>query len=343
MSLLLLNEDELRQIISLPEATAAIEAAFVANREGRITIPGSFSLALPDVNGEVDVKGAYLQDAPYYVIKIDNNFLGNPSINLSAHGGLITVFDAATGFPAAVLLDNGYLTHVRCGIVGALATRRLANRPINTVAIIGVGRMAFSQLKALLTTEPVELVTVWGAPPIEADNFARRVVEDHNVNITLAPSVEAAVTQADVIITATTSQQPLIRAEWLKPGVHITAAGKNSPQRQELHADVLQRADAIFVDSLAQCSHFGEIRHGLNSGIITPAHIRGDLGSLISGHIPGRQGPAEITLADLTGLEWQDATIATLALENALFLGIGQRLEPGLEQSRVGQRVDNLL
>lgn len=343
MSLLLLNEDELRQLINLPEAVVAIEAAFVAAGEGRITIPGNFTLTLPDVRGTVDVKGTYLQEAPYCVIKIGNKFLDNPSINLPAHSGLITVFDAATGFPVAVLLDNGYLANVRCGIVGALGTQRLANRPFTKVAVIGVGRQAFSQIKALLTIEPVDQVTVWGQTPIEVDAFARRVVEDHNVNITVAASIEAAVTHADVIITATNSQQPIIYAEWLKPGAHITATGSNSPHRQELHPDVLQRAATIIVDNYAQCTRIGEIRHGLASGAITAADIRGELSSLIAGKIPGRQNPEEITLMDLTGLDWQDATVATLAMEKALFLGLGQRLEPGLEQTQVGQRVDNLL
>lgn len=343
MSILLLNEDELRQLINLPEAVSAIEAAFAAAEEGRITIPGNFNLTLPDVHGSVDVKGAYLQETPYYVIKIDNRFSNNPAINLPSNSDLITVFDAATGFPAAVLLDNGYLANVRCGIVGALGTQRLANRPINKVAVIGVGRAAFTQLKVLLTIEPVAQVAVWGPTPLEVDAFARRVVEDHNVNVGLADAVKTAVTNADVIIIATDSRQPIVQADWLKPGAHITAAGNNHPQQQELHPDVLQRADIIVVDNYHQCLQAGEIHQALAADAITPADIRGELGSLIAGKIPGRQTPEQISLVYLSGLDWQDATIATLALEKALFLGVGQRMEPGLEQSQVGQRVDNLL
>ena len=123
----------------------------------------------------------------------------------------------------------------------------------------------------------------------------------------------------------------------------LTAAGRNSLQRHELYPDVLKRADIIVVDNFTQCSHVGEIRHGLDSGTITPADIQGELSSLIAGKIPGRQNSEQITLIDLTGLDWQDATIATLALEQALFLGLGQQFEPGLEQTQVGQRVENLL
>ena len=343
MALLLLNEDELRQTINLSEAVAAIEHAFVAAGEGQVTIPGKFSFRLPEVNGKVNVKGAYIQDTSYYVIRIGSRFLNNLQINLPTRSGLIIVFDAATGFPAAVLVDNGYIANVRGGIVGALATRHLANTPINTVTVIGAGRQAFTQLKALLTIERVDLVKVWSPTPIETDAFARRIVEDHNVNITFASSIESAVEEADVLITATPSREPLIRAEWLKPGIHITAAGSNTPDKQELHTDVLHRADIIVVDNYAQCAEMGEFHHGLAAGVITPADVHGELRSLIAGSISGREHPEQITLIDLTGLEWQDTTLATLALDKALFLGLGQRMESGLKQTHVGPRIDNLL
>jgi len=343
MSLLLLNEDELRQTINLTEAITVIESAFVASAEGRIHIPGSFDLNLPGVQGMVDVKGAYLEDAPFFVIKIGSHFMQNPRINLPQDSGLITVFDAATGFPAALLLDNGYLTNVRAGIVGALATEYLANKQAESVAVIGAGRQAFIQIKSLIAVRSIKQVKVWGTTPLEADTFARRLVEDHNINIEIAPSVEAAVTNAGIVITATAGKQPLVQADWLKPGTHITAAGSTSLEKQELHSNVLQRADVIVVDNFEQGTTRGEIHHGLEAGVIGKEDIQGELSSLILGKIPGRTQADQITLIDLTGLEWQDAVVATLALDKALFLGLGQRLEPGIEQKNIGQRASILL
>jgi ornithine cyclodeaminase len=332
MPLLVLNEDELRQTITFPEAIDVVKEAFAASAERRMSLSGDFSLDFPGVNGEVEVKGAYVQETPYYVVKVASNFHDNPKNNLQPKSGLITVFDASTGFPAAVMVDNGYLTNVRAGAAGAIAADLLATIDIKNVAILGSGSQAYIQLKTLMAVREISEVTVWDRSPLHADNYARRMVEDHDLNIQISPSVEAAVEQADLVITATASTRPLLHEGWLKPGVHITAIGSNNPFKQELHADVLQRADIIVVDDLDRCATFGEIHHGLESKAISRDDIQGELSSLIIGTIPGRTGSEQITVADLTGLDALDAAVATLAMEKALFFGLGQRIEIGSGQ-----------
>ncbi len=343
MPLLLLNEDELRQTITIPEAIDVVEAAFVASAEGRMNIPGGFTLNLPDVNGEVGVKGAYLQETPYYMIRVGSNFRDNPSINLPPKSGLIVIFDAATGFPAAIMIDNGYLTNIIAGAAGSLAAEYLANKKIEHITVIGSGDQAYIQLKSLTHVRPFSSVSVWARSPLDADNYARRIVEDHDLDIQIAPSVEVAVQNADIIITATSSNHPLIQADWLKPGTHITAIGSNSPAKQELHPNVLQRSDVIIVDNFDQCATSGEIHHGLLAGTIGKEAVQGDLGSLVCGKVPGRTHPDQITLADLTGLDSQDAVVARLAMERAIFFGLGQRVEAGIIQRRLNARTENLL
>jgi ornithine cyclodeaminase len=327
MPLLLLNEDEIRQIITIAETIDAVEAAFAAMAEGRLNVPGTLTMDLPRVNGKVRVKGAYVDQAPYFVIKVGNNFRHNPAAKLPGQSELMAIFDAATGFPVAVLCDNGYLTTMRAGAAGALTAKYLANEQLNHVAVIGSGDQAYTQIKSLKTVRKnIGVVSVWGRTPVNVDNYARRIVEDHDLNVTIAPSVEAAVGPADAIITATASEKPLIRAEWLKPGVHIIAVGSNKPSQQELHPDVLQRADILIVDQFEQCAAAGEIHHGLTTKAISRADIQGELGDVIIGRIPGRTHPDQITVADLTGLDTQDASVAIMALDKALFLGLGQRV-----------------
>ncbi len=327
MSLLLLNEDELRQIVTISEAIEAVENAFVALAENRVNAPANFTLDLPDIKGKVEVGGAYLSETPFYVVKVRSSFHDNPVADLPLQSGLTTVFDAATGFPIAILIDNGYLSLLRAGAAGALAAKYLANPTIDQVAVIGTGKQAYIQLKCLTAVRSIGRVLVWGRSPERLDSYARRMVEDHDLNIEIAPSPEAAVKQADLIITATASQSPLIKADWLKPGAHITAVGSNHPSKQELYIDVLQYADVIIVDKFSQCASAGEIHHALKAGLITKEHIRGELGDLIIGKIPGRTQPDQVTLADLTGLEAQDAAVATLALSKAIYLGLGQPVE----------------
>lgn len=330
MSLLILNEDELRQTVTLPEAIAAVESAFVALAENRMHLPGRFTLDMPAVKSKVEVEGSYLSQTPYYVIRVNSRFHQAHPLDLPPHNGLALVFEANSGQPIALLMDNGYISQLRAGAAGALAVRYLANPTLNRVAVIGSGGQAYIQLKSLMMDQQIGLVSVWGRSPMHVDSYARRMVEDHDLNIEIAPSPEAAVRSADLIITATSSQQPLLKAAWLKPGVHINAVGSNSPGKQELDVDILQRADVIIADKLDQCMATGEIHHGLAAGVITPQQIQGELGDLIKGKIPGRTHPDQITLADLTGVEVQDTVIATLAMEKALFLGLGLRVESPL-------------
>lgn len=343
MSLLLLDEDELRQTITITEAIDTVEKAFAASAAGRLHLPGVFTLNLSEVKGEVEVTGIYMQEAPFYVVKVDSHFLDNPTMSLPARSGLLAVFDAATGFPAAIMVDNGYLTDIGAGAVGALAARYLANQDIACVAVIGSGNQAYIQLKALMTVRNISFVLIWDHSPLNADNYVRQMMEDHDLNIQIAPSIEAAVQQADIIITATASQQPFLKARWLKPGAHITAVGINAAAKQELYPDVLQRADVVIVDSLEQSSTQGEVYRALNSNALSQNDIQGELGSLIIGKIRGRAHKEQITVADLTGLKSQDTALATLAMEKALFFGLGQRVELGLGRKGFDAGVENPL
>ncbi|MCB0153153.1 MAG: ornithine cyclodeaminase family protein [Anaerolineae bacterium] len=327
MSLLVMNEDELRQTVTMPETIEAIKTAFMALAEDRISMPGAFTLDLPQAEAQVQAKGTYLSEAPYYTIKVKSNFRNNPALNLPADHSLIAVFDAQTGFPVAIMVDNGYLTAIRAAAAGALTALYLANEQLGRVAVIGSGRQAYMQIKALRHVRNFSLVSVWGHTPVNVDSYARLIVEDYDLDVEIAPSVEAAVAEADLIVTTTASQQPLLRSAWLKPGVHIIAMGSDNPAKQELHPDVLQRADIIIADSIEQSSRRGEIHHALTTGAITLDDIQGELGNLLLGKIAGRTDPQQITVADLTGLDVQESTVATLALKRAQFLGLGQHAE----------------
>jgi ornithine cyclodeaminase len=327
MSLLVINEDELRQIFTIPKAIGAVEAAFIALTENQLNAPDHFSLPMPDPGSNVHVEGVYLSEAPYFVVKIHSDFYENRAKNLPVQSGLTTVFEAATGRPAAILLDNGYLAHLRAAAAGALAAKYLSNLQLDQITVVGTGQQAYLQLKCLLAVRQPKLVHVWGRSPKQVDSYVRRVVEDHDLNMEIAPSLEESIRQADLIITATASPAPLIQADWLKPGVHLTAVGSNNPAKQELDVAIFQKADVIIVDRLEQCAAAGELHHALTAGVITPAQVQGQLGALITGQLPGRTQLDQITLADLTGLDAQDATVAILALEKAHFLGLGQRVE----------------
>jgi ornithine cyclodeaminase len=341
MSLLLLNEDELRQIITITEAITALEQAFVASAKDQRNISDSFVLNFPEVNGEATVKGSYIQETPYYIIKISSTFHDNPNSELPAESGILAVFDAATGFPVGLMVDNGYLANIRAGAVGALAAKYLANDEAELAVVIGSGSQAYIQLKSLLAVRAIKKVLIWDQSPLNAENYVRHLVEDHQLDIEIAPSVEEAVAQADILIAAASSQQPLVRESWLKPGVHITAV--SSAATQTLYPAVFQRADIIIAANLEQSLAQGEIGRALAQKLISRADVAGELSSLIVGKISGRTRPDQITVADLSGLKEQDIVLASLALEKALFFGLGQRIEMGLGHKGLSARVESLL
>ena len=140
------------------------------------------------------------------------------------------------------------------------------------------------------------------------------------------PSVREAVEGADIVVTVTPSREPLVRAEWLSPGAHVTAVGSDGPDKRELHPDVLKRADRIVADSRSQCLRLGEIHHAVAEGAIPESRISCELGEITAGRRPGRVSDLEVTVCDLTGVGVQDVAAASVVLARARAEGVGQSL-----------------
>jgi len=329
MGMRLYFEPEIKDLVNLREAIRAVESSFAAYNSGKAVLPGVINLDLPEFEGEVHVKAAYIEEEEYYVIKVASGFYQNPGRGLPVGNGLMQVFKAKTGELAAILFDRGYLTELRTAAAGAVAAKYLAKASIAEVAVIGSGFQARFQLKALAEVRSFEKVTAWSRRPENVWKY----IEDMKpvfpkVSFSGAATAAQAVKEADLIITATPSREAIIRAEWLKPGAHITAMGSDGPEKQELFPEVLARADRVFCDSVEQCRRLGEVHHALKSGAISLDKISGEIGELVLGLKAGRQNNHEITVADLTGLGVQDAAIAGLFLRLAREAGVpGQTVD----------------
>lgn len=316
MKVKLYFEPEIKELISLKDAIGAVENSFAAYSAGKAVLPGVINLDLPEFRGEVHVKAAYIEGDERYVIKVASGFYLNPDLGLPVGNGLMLVFRAKTGELEAILFDNGYLTEMRTAAAGAVAAKYLARDEVGHVGLIGSGVQARFQLRALAEVRSFKEVSVWSRNP----ENVRKYIEDMktvfpDVNFLPAESAEKAVKEAEIVITATPSREPIVRAEWLKPGVHITAMGSDGPEKQELFGEVLARADLIFCDSISQCRRLGEVHHALKAGLIAESQISGEIGELVLKSKPGRQSNDEISVADLTGLGVQDAAIAGLFLQ----------------------------
>jgi ornithine cyclodeaminase/alanine dehydrogenase-like protein (mu-crystallin family) len=234
---LILREADIRVLLEPAACLDAVERAFTAYSTGQAQLPSVIALDVAENRGEIHMKAGHLRNGPYYAIKIISGFWDNPQLGLPALNGMVVVFDAKTGAPAGFLLDNGFITDLRTGAAGAVAAKRLARETIGTVAIIGTGGQARRQLEMLSLVRKFSEVRVWGRDP----GKARGCVEDlgkiaglPTCHFAVSESVQQAVEGADLAITATPSRVPLVRAEWLKPGVTIIAVGSDGPDKQEL-------------------------------------------------------------------------------------------------------------
>jgi ectoine utilization protein EutC len=328
VSVRLFKEEEIRDLLSFPEAIAAVETAFGDLAAGRAVMPGVINLDLEDVRGEVHIKSAYLRGRENYVIKVASGFYRNPARGLPVGNGLMLLFEAETGLLRCILFDNGFITEMRTAAAGAVSAKYLARDPVETVGLVGSGTQARYQLRALLEVRSVGEVRVWSPHPDHVrDYVAEMSALFPHIRLRAVASCEQAVRGSDIVVTATPSRAPLVRADWVSPGTHITALGSDGPDKQELEVGVLKIADRIFCDSTSQCEKLGEVHHGLAAGAITRQSITGELGEIILGRRAGRESDAEITIADLTGLGVQDAAAAALVFEKGLVRNLGELIE----------------
>jgi ornithine cyclodeaminase len=242
---------------------------------------------------------------------------------------MMILISAETGQPVAVLLDNGYLTDVRTGLAGAIAARYLAKEQIETAGVIGSGMQARYQMKALKIVRDYKRLYVFGIVSKEVEQYALEMARQFEVEMIQADDPETVVRESEVIVTATPSQQPYLKADWLHPGLHITCMGSDAEHKQELYPEVFSRADLVVCDRKSQAFRLGELHHAQDEGIITEDEQVFELGELTSGSKPGRQSEEQITVCDLTGVGVQDTQIARLAYHEAIRNGLGVVIRGG--------------
>ncbi len=314
----ILTETDLRQLVPLDQgAVACIRDAFVALATQPVAMPPILRLDMPEHRGEVDVKTAYIPGLSHFAIKISPGFFGNPALGLPSTNGMMVVLSSRTGLVEALLLDNGWLTDVRTAAAGAVAADSLARGDASRAAILGAGMQARMQLQALTLVRPVMQAAVWARNPAKARDFAADMTARLGIPVTAHATVADATRDADLIVTTTPAGTPILTAQDVAPGAHVTAMGSDAEHKNEIAPDLIAAAHYV-ADRLSQTRLLGELHHAGQTGDFP------ELGQCLAGQRPGRTDPQQITLADLTGTGIQDTAIATLALARAAQAGAGQ-------------------
>ncbi|MCT4701665.1 NAD(P)-binding domain-containing protein [Enterobacteriaceae bacterium H20N1] len=303
--------EEIKALFNQNDALTRLKAGFEAFSAGRVQLPPAQQFAFAQAEGDCCIKSAWIEGSESFCVKISTGFYNNPSLGLPSNDGLNMVFSAQTGQPLVLLNDSGWLTGVRTALAGRIAAEMLLPKRVERIAIFGTGLQAELQLRQLLELTSCRDVFVWGRSEESLSRF-REQLSDIDIQLVTTTSEQQAASGASVIVTATPSTKPLVLADWVQPGTHITAVGADTPGKQELDAKLVAKANCIVADSLKQCAAYGELSH-------LPVEYREnakviELGSLLSDRSQCVRGEADITIADLTGLGVQDAQISASIL-----------------------------
>jgi len=326
MKLLVLGTREVHAQLPYGECIAAMRDALAAYASGRVHQPLRTIVRPPGAAGMMALMPAYLaagdDAAAAYGLKAICIFGGNPASGLDSHQGVVLLSSAQTGEPLA-LLNASAVTEIRTAAVSAVATDLLARDDAAELAIIGTGVQARSHLLAIAAVRPLEQVRVAGRDPDKARRFAEDMRDRAGVPVTACASVADAVAGAGIVVTATSSAEPVLQKAWLEPGAHINAVGACVPQARELDAETMAAA-AVFADSRESVANeAGDYVLAQAEGAIGPDHVRAELGELLTGAAPGRASDAEITVFESLGLAIEDLVAARLAYRNATDHGAG--------------------
>jgi ornithine cyclodeaminase len=321
-----LTESDLRRLVRLDlPAIDVVERAFAALASGAVVMPPVLSMAIPEANGEVDVKTAYIPGFDGFAIKVSPGFFDNPKIGLPSLNGLMILFSAKTGLVEALLLDNGYLTDVRTAAAGAVAARHLAPAAVDTAGVIGTGTQARLQIEAAHLVRPFRTVLVWGRDEEKARRCAGDLAGKLGIPAQAVADPARLVAESQLVVTTTPAEHPLVKAEWLHPGLHVTAMGSDQSGKNEIEPAALAAADLYVCDRVSQCELLGELRSAVAAGVWrggTPP----ELGEIAAGRRKGRVSDGEITICDLTGTGAQDTAIASFAVDAARRAGAGSSI-----------------
>lgn len=324
----ILTEADLRQIIALDlESVACVEDAFRALASGGVSMPPILRLDIPAERGEVDVKTAYIPGLDSFAIKVSPGFFNNPSIGLPSTNGLMIQFSAKTGLIEALLLDNGYLTDVRTAAAGAVAAKYLARENARVATIIGAGMQAAMQLEALKLVRPITEARIWARNFDSAKKAAQNFTQKLGIPVTAIADAKEACDGTDIIVTTTPSETPLIKAEWLAPGQHVTAMGADAEHKNEIDPTLFQRSIIYVADSLSQTRRLGELHHAISAGIVAADTVFPELGQIVLNAPTFQRKAEDITFCDLTGTGVQDTAIARLATERASLRDAGTKID----------------
>ena len=329
--ILILKESDISSMITMRDIIEADKEALSIYSSHKSNIPLRSNLNVPEYNGQCLFMNGYAAPAKALGVKIVSVYPENINKNLTSVPATMVLVDAETGVVNS-LIDGTYLTRLRTGAISGLATEILSRKDSKIFALFGTGGQAVTQLEAVLTVRNIEEVRVFDVFKERAKDFAKKMSDKFgkkfNVKIIAAESSDAAIDNADIITTVTTSKKPVFDANKVKKNVHINGVGSYTPEMVEIPGDILVKANKIYVDTRdGAINESGDLITPIKDGLITIEKINGELGEVINGLIKGRESDDEMTFFKTTGSAVLDLVAAQKIYEKAKAKGVGQIVE----------------
>jgi len=322
MRTLILSRSEVDSLLDMKSVLTAVEGAYREKGEGTVQMPPKQYLFYPKYNGDLRTMPSYLSGLDKTGVKIVNVHPDNPKKHhIPSVMAVIVLVEPATGAPLSIMDGTG-ITAFRTGAGCGIATRYLSRKDSTTLALVGAGVQAYSQLAAINEVREVEKLKVYDVDAQRVDALINRAEKAFPLDFIKCDDVRSCVQDSDIISTQTPVRKPIVKEEWISPGTHINAVGADAPGKEELEPALLKKSK-IIIDDWAQASHSGEINVPLSRGLIRREDVYGEIGEIVAGKKKGRASKDEITIFDTTGLSIQDVATATLVYERATRESVG--------------------
>lgn len=338
-----INQETTEEVLDMASVIEVVEQAYQMKSDQQATLFPLIFHEFVEGRSDMDIKSGHLPAANVFGLKLVSWFGDNAEKGLPQLVGTVMVLDSETGVPLGIL-SGEHITCMRTGAAGGIGAKYLARPESKSLLIVGTGHQAPFQIMAtLMTMENIKRVYICHPKsPEKAQRFAEQIKDKLltkfvskytgaeyeryarrcDAEFIAVENIEAAVGQADIIITATPSREPMIRQEWVKPGTHITCIGADMEGKQEIDEQLFAKG-RVFVDDVGQAVRVGETEIPVKKGIMTEQEIAAEIGNVILGRAAGRTTPEEITIFDSTGIAIQDLLTATHILKVADERGAG--------------------
>ncbi|MDR7484350.1 MAG: ornithine cyclodeaminase family protein [Armatimonadota bacterium] len=318
---LLIREADVAALLTMDDVLAAVEAGFRALGEGA-------AVNQPRTRSATAAGVLHVMHAAVPSVGV----MGVKAYATTPRGSrFLAILYRLEDGEAAAIVEADLLGQLRTGAASGVATKYLARNDAGALGVIGAGFQARSQVRAICRVRPIALVKVYSRSPQRREAFAAEMIAELGMEVVATASAEEAVEGTDIVVTATSSRDPVLHGTWLRPGMHVNAIGSNAAWRQELDAEAVRRADVIAVDALDQA----RVECG---DLIAPAEVGQavwdrviELGAIVAGRHPGRTDRRQITLFESQGIALEDVMTMEVLVRRALAAGVGHEvpLSPG--------------